>query len=143
MWGFDRGEGGFPAVDDVCGEGPGFGEQAGLVDAAGGVLCGKVGGDAGEFVVGLGEGVAVVSGAGGVEPEARRCGRGGDETAEEKRGEGAGVVNLAAVFGVVAAVDGASGEMDDGVGAVELIDPGAGVETIPRERLPLCRLRVA
>jgi hypothetical protein len=50
---------------------------------------------------------------------------------------------VAAIFGVVAAVDGASGEMDDGVGAVKLVDPGAGVEAIPWECAPGRGMRVA
>jgi hypothetical protein len=33
--------------------------------------------------------------------------------------------------------------MDDGVGLIEIIDPRAGVEAVPRERAPRRRMRVA
>jgi hypothetical protein len=119
----------------VDGEGPGFGLVGGFVRAA---LGGQVAAFAGEFVLRKVEGVAVEGAGGGVHPDGRRCGRSGDDLAEEEGGEDAGVDYLAAIFRGIAAVDAAPGEVDDGVGTVELGDPRARCEAVPEERLPGC-----
>jgi hypothetical protein len=118
-------EGLLPLAADVDAKSPGAGDE--------GLLAALL---AGELVLIAVQGVAVDGGGAGVEPDGRGCGGLGDGAADEAGGEDAGVEDLAAVAGGVAGVDGASGEMDDGVGAVELGGPRAEVEAVPGEGLP-------
>jgi len=83
------------------------------------------------------ERVAVDGAGAGVHPDLGWGGGGGDELAEEEGGFGSGVEDLLAVFGVVAAVYGAAGEVDDGVAAVDFDGPWAGREAVPCEGAPV------
>ena len=83
VWGVGNGgEGLLPAVGDVDGEGPGFGEVGGLVGAA---LARQIAELAGEFIREV-KGVAVEGARGGVHPDFWWSWGCGDDLAEEECG---------------------------------------------------------
>jgi hypothetical protein len=63
-------------------------------------------------------------------------GEAGDDLAEKTCGEDAGVVNVGAVALVVAAVDAATGQVDEGICAFKSLSPRALREPIPVDCLP-------
>jgi hypothetical protein len=111
-------------MGDVDGERPGLGLVSRFTCAAFG---GKIAEFAGELVLWPVEGVAIEGAGARVHPDGRRSGRGRDEFAEQQRRLNTGVEDLAAIFRIIAAVDGASREVNDGIAAVYLAGPGAPV----------------
>lgn len=122
-------EGRLPVFGHFDGEVPGVG-CAGFVAAE---FAAKF---AGEVVLGTVQGVAVDGGGGGVHPDFGRMFEFLQDMAEQAGGEDAGVVNLATVFDVVAAVDAAASEVEEEVGLVQVLGPGAGGEAVPEVSLP-------
>ena len=98
---------------------------------------------AGALVHGTIKSMAVNGCGGGIEPEAGRVSEGADDLSEKMRGDDAGVVDVDAVVGRVAAVDAATGEIDADVGAFEVLRPEAGCLRIPVDGLPLSGVRAA
>jgi hypothetical protein len=78
-----------------------------------------------------------------LQPHARRVFRADDGLSDDARGEHARLENLAAVLLIVTAVDAAAGEVDHGVGAVDVHRPLVERLAVPRHRQPGLRLGMA
>src|SRR5947209_7691571 len=86
--------------------------------------------------------VAVDGRGAGVHPEPRRLGRLRDRVADQPRGDDSGLYDLAAVGLAVSAVDAATRQVDDDVGAVQLTGPITEAHPIPGDRRPRSRMHV-
>ena len=71
-----------------------------------------------------------------LQPHARRAGCARDRFSDHPRRLHARLQNLASIGGRVAAIDAPTGQVDDDVGAVDLMQPAPGRPAIPRHHAP-------